>query len=1140
MKRKNTYFVALVLFALLMGRGEGMAQRQVNQSVLSEHTWHRMAVAQEGVYKLDYATLEAMNVDMKRLNPNEIRVFGNLVGMLAEKNSEWRPDDLTELAIYVSGADDGVFDTTDYVLFYGQEPTCWKLMQNSAKVYQRERNYYTDTTYYYLCVDSGIEGLRIGHKASQPLDDVTAVITQFPDFAWHEEELFSPYNMGRNWFGESLTIQDSLFQIDFVLPNLVKDKPVHIKAEMMGRIRKSTLHYDFWANGNLLVNDGIIGNVDNNDYLYGKSSSCDRMILSDSDTISVGLRLRYDNNGPLLFLDYVELYFWRQLKRVGSFFPFRLEPKQLGSGNSAVWVQNVGSDFLLWDVTQPLRPMVQEGTLSAGNFVFAINDQSERRYAMFRPAVAKHIDSWTAIPNQNLHSITTADMLIITHPLFREQAEVLARFHQEEDGMTSVVVDVNEVFNEFSTGTVDPAGIRNFIRMVYSRSGKRLKYVTLFGRPSFDVRNLKGYDRNFVPCYEAKTTSQSMMKEGTDDFFGLMDDNEGQDCSGRMDIGIGRIPVSTVAEAEAVMQKIRQYNDLANNHGDWKLTHLMVADDESRSYIVAEETYDEIMDTVCPDLNSLKVYCGAYPHVTTTSGVHIPQATTDMVDALNDGVLMMSYSGHGGVKGLTGDNVFNVSDIVSLKNGEHMPFVFTATCEFSKYDDPLLLSAGEQLFLLPENGAIAMLTTTRPTNGSTNLKIGKSLMDVLCRRDEEGRGLRFGDIYQLVKSSPTTGFTNTGVCSNINYVLFGDPALRLAIPQEEVVTLKVNGRDAHIEEIEIHALSMVSLEGEIRKANGLIDTQFNGEIWVTFFDKKVNVAVPHDDGVSMVSYHKDKLYQGRCSVNAGKFTVSFQVPSDINPDNGLARFSFYAYDSIRNIDAMGMFDDIVLGGVDPSMPIDDEGPQISFYWNSPDFQNGDMVERQGTLIAELYDAQGIYHYDFSLGRDMVLNSNLAAYDNLILNNRYEPALNDFRRGRLSIPVSGLAEGIYEFDLKVWDMQNNSSTAHLWVVVGGDVFLAGVRNYPNPFSDETRITMTHVGSDGNFRVQVEVFDLMGRNVARLSKQVTSTGEGQLEPVIWNGRDLWGNPLPTGIYLYRLTLTGDDGYSRTVNQRMMISR
>ena len=194
MKKRNTLVVAIALLTLLFGQ-MGWAQKNTYQSVLSEHTWYRLSVTKEGAYKLDYATLEAMGIDVNGLNPSQIRLFGNLSGALPEKNSDSRPDDLTEMAICVTGAEDGRFDEGDLVLFYGQEPTRWVMIDNGNKTYSRERNYYSDTTYYYLCVDSGMEGLRVGEKTSLSLDDVTTVITEFPDYFWHEEELFSPYSL---------------------------------------------------------------------------------------------------------------------------------------------------------------------------------------------------------------------------------------------------------------------------------------------------------------------------------------------------------------------------------------------------------------------------------------------------------------------------------------------------------------------------------------------------------------------------------------------------------------------------------------------------------------------------------------------------------------------------------------------------------------------------------------------------------------------------------------------------------------------------------------------------------------------------------------------------------------------------------
>lgn len=1133
--RNRKLRVALAsLFALLLK--VGMAQDNTYQSVLNNHTWYRLSVTKEGVYKLDYSALQAMGIDMASLNPNQIRLFGNPSGVLPEKNSQARPDDLTEMAILVEGADDGTFDKEDVVLFYGQEPTRWKLVDNSGNTYARERNYYSDTTFYYLCADSGQDGLRVGEKATLDVESATTVIADFPDFVWHEEELFSPINQGQNWFGETLSQQDSLLSLEFCFPNLVKTKAVRVKSKVYGRIN-GTMHYNAWTNEAILA-DGVAIIKPGNNY-YARASYIDAQLMPESDTIVFNLNIQNDPKATL-YLDYVEMYGWRQLKRVGGVFPFRLLPSQFGQGTSAIWVQNTNTQCLLWEVTNPMEPVRQECVVSAGNMVFAVNGNAERRYVLFQPTKAFEVEQWQRIVNQNVHAIADADMLILTSPIFMEQAQALGDYHAERDGLRSIVVDVNEIYNEFSTGIPDPTGIRDFVRMVYRRSAGNLRYLTLFGRASFDYRNINGVGQNYVPCYETLDQPEYELSFCTDDYYGLMGDNEGSNSDGMVDLGIGRIPVSTVEEAETILKKIRHYDDLKAVHGDWKTNLLLFADDDQSSYVENSETYYRMSDTLCPPLTAKKVYCGAYSVVSTSSGVEIPGANADVMRAFDEGALAVLYTGHGGVKGLTGDNVFTDSDITELRNYDKVPFVFTATCEFTKYDNPLLVSAGELMFLNPDGGTVAMLTACRPTNGPNNSRLGKALVKVLYQRERDGKALRFGDIVRMAKADPDNYLSFAPLQNkNISFVFMGDPAMRFALPKEQVALQRINGTNVDETTVNLHAMSMVSLEGEIRNADGELDVQFNGELWLKFFDKKSKLKVKYSNNYTNVYYHKDVLYQGRVAVNNGRFSAAFQVPKDIRMDDGRPRFSFYAYDSIRNIDAMGRFDELYLGGVDPAMMADDQGPNIDFYWNTPDFVDGEHVERQGVLYADLYDAQGIYHYDYSLGRDIMMNSNLVGYNNIVLNDYYEPALNDFRRGRVAIPITDLMPGTYSFNIKVWDTQNNASEASLWFVVDDNMFLSQVRNYPNPFSDETRITMSHTGEDGVFDVNIEIFDIMGRQVQHLQKRV-SAENGVVEPIVWNGCGYSGSPLLSGVYVYRLTLTDETGYFRTVSQRMVIMR
>lgn len=1134
MKKRKVFIVIIALLSLCFSQ-LCRAQDNTYQSVLSEHTWYRLSVTKEGAYRLDYATLQAMGIDMNNLNPSQIRLFGNPSGALPEKNSESRPDDLTEMAICVTGADDGSFDEGDLVLFYGQEPTRWVLVDYGSKTYQRQRNYYSDSTYYYLCVDSGTEGLRVGEKVSLSLDNATTVISEFPDFFWHEQELFSPYSIGQNWFGERLSSEDSVLVIPFVFPNLVKTKALRVRSQVMGRVAKGNMFYNGWINDNHVADNELVKSFGN--HQYGKLSSIDKQFLLDSDTATFELSL-VPNPAASLYLDYLEIYGWRLLKRSNSNFLFRLMPSQFGHGKSAVWVQNTNADYWLWDVTSPLQPVLQDGVLSAGNFVFATDEKAEKRYVLFKPAAAYPIANWTMLHNQNVHGIAQADNLILTSAIFLEQAQALADYHAERDGLTCVVVDLKEIYNEFSTGAPDPSGIRDFVRMVYRRSGGQMKYLTLFGKASFDFRNLLGYGEHFVPTYETFNDPQYELSFCTDDFFALMDDDEGENSKGHVDIGVGRISVSTPEEAETALRKLKHYDDLAASHGEWKTDLLLFADDEETSYVKYAETYDRMLDTICPSLTKKKVYCGAYPTVNTSTGIEIPGANADVMRAFDKGMLALLYNGHGGVRGLTGDNVFTNADIAALTNYDCLPFVYTATCEFTKYDNPLLISAGEEMLLNSRGGCVALFTCCRPTYGPQNDCQTRALLPLLSQCDEEGKPLRFGDMIRLAKNNPLN--FDSQVNRNIRFLFLGDPVMRFPLPEKNIALQKINGSlVGNTDDIELHAMSMVTVEGVIKDVEGQIDLGFNGTLWARFFDQKTKVKVEFEDSNRDVYYYKNVLYQGQVSVTEGRFNLSFQVPKDIMSGSGEPRFSFYAYDSIRGVDAMGKFSNLTLGGIDASVIPDDQGPNIAFYWNSPDFEDGQIVERQGVLYADLYDAQGIYHYDYSLGRDIIMNSNISAYNRLVLNDRYEPALNDFRRGRIVIPISNLEQGTYEFSLKVWDTHDNPSEASLWFVVEEGMFLSQVRNYPNPFSEETYITMTHTGEDGTFDINIEIFDIMGRLVQHLYQEVTATN-GIVEPIVWNGCGYSGSPLRSGIYLYRLTMTDEKGYCRTVSQRMIIQR
>ena len=684
--------------------------------------------------------------------------------------------------------------------------------------------------------------------------------------------------------------------------------------------------------------------------------------------------------------------------------------------------------------------------------------------------------------------------------------------------MDCVVADVAEIYNEFGTGIPDPTALRDFIRMLYQRSNEQLKYVLLLGKGTHDFRCIKGINNNFVPTFESATQAHmEVLSLCSDDYYALMDENEGQDCEGLVDIGVGRIPITTPQQGDQVLAKIKHYSNLDFNHGLWKNNHLLMADNDIDSYPNYAEELSSILDTAWHAATVKKLYFDSYPVVSTPSGNRIPMANRLLHEYFDQGIGVLSYTGHGGVKSLSSEWVLALADILSLTNYDKLPFIHTGTCEFSKFDNPSVVSAGELLVLHPQGGAIAMLTTMRPTLAMTNQKLSRSFSEHYYDLEQQ-QHCRFGDVYRIVKSDAKYYSK-----SNIVYVLFGDPALRVSYPSLDVVTESVQGTE------------VLSVSGHVADYEGNIDTQFNGEVDVRLYDQRstyTSLGV-YDDPVTY-SYYNDVLFEGKASVIEGGFEVLVPVPSTVMSGNGHAKLVYSAYDSIRKVEAGGAFDDFRLDA--PTGVVDNQGPDIKLYWNTPDFKSGDIGAPNGVLYADLFDEHGIYHYNVSIGRDIVMNSNMESLDGLILNDRYEPAVDDYRSGRIRIPLNELEDGVYEFSLKAWDTWNNSSEVSIVLLVERSVLIAELRSYPNPFTDGVDFSFVNGQLTEDLSVTVEVFDVMGRCVARL-QQETSAVSGVVPPIHWDGRDSDGSELHSGVYLYRLSVTDEAGKTKTVAHPMV---
>lgn len=1100
-----------------------------SESVLASGHWLKIGTTHEGVYKITYSDLQQAGVNPAAFNPTNFALFGNGNLMLPEENRYERPDDLIENAIAVYGQDDGSFDSEDYLLFYSPGPVNWRYNVFTGR-YDHKVNYYSDTCYFFFTPDYSLPGKRIQIQ-EEAQGNASQIINEFPDFAYHELDHENLILSGKEWYGEMLSTDDPSASILFDFPNLVKHKPVHLQIQVAGRSTSEHSFYSVRANGNSLIDSTKIFQLANSNPMYARDLNNSVIFNSTSDQINIQLDYYANASNSRLWLNYIRLNGRRKLMMTGDPLAFRLPSTDTLPGTVEMLISGIENQ-LIWDISTPEQVKQQDFRLQSATAKFKINTNKEKRWYAFKIDQSLNPESIKTIENQNLHQIAQAEMLIITHPLFKKQADELAAMHLEIDNLDVKVVDVMKIYNEFGGGNQDITAIRDFIRMVYTRNSQALKYILLFGDASYDYKNRLAENTNFVPTYQAQSSLIETQSFVSDDYFGLMGVAEGGNMSGLLDLGIGRFPVTTVADADIMVAKNKYYlRKQIELSGPWRNNISFVCDDRDNNlHFDQAETLSRQVDTARANLNLSKIYLDAYPRLTVAGGYRYPDASDALIKQINDGALIINYTGHGGISGLSEEKLFTISHINSLTNKDNMPFFITATCEFSRFDDPHFVSAGEQLLLNANGGGIGLMTTTRLAFAHSNFALNKKVYAAMFNR-ADASFKRLGDILRLSKN-PTSS-------SIYNFVLLGNPALKLVYPEKTIHTTLVNDMPVAGRDIMLHSMSEVSFEGEIIGPDGQIDTGFNGYLYPRLFDKKTTFTTLGNASNSQVvpfSYFDKILVESKVSVKEGKFRFSIGLPRDIAYQYGQAKLSYYAVDTVDFSDASGYFNKLNIGGTDPDIVPDDQGPEITLYMNSPAFRQGDIIPPNSDLWIMLSDPQGIHHLGNSIGRDIMLTEFAPHSKKTILNESFEPVVDHYGQGWIKVPMTDLENGEHILSLRAWDLHNNSSEAEISFFVDRTAALAlhRVLNYPNPFSDETAFVFDHGKPGATFDYRIDIYHINGRHVVSLEGQTAGNGQ-RSEPILWNGKDQYGRNIAPGIYVYQLWLTDDEGVQSTVFQK-----
>ncbi len=1092
-------------------------------SVLKQGKWVKIAISEKGIIKIPYSKLISLGFP----DPAKVNVYGSGGIILSEDPGEINYDDLIQCAVW-RDKNNGA----DCLFFYAPGTTEWTY-DAIKRVYRHRLNDYSTKGYFFLTNNVG--NPKNAELLTAITNQSTLSVATFDAYQLYENETENVLLLGsgKQWFGDKFK-HNTIKNIDFNLADIVVSEPIKIRINAIGRS---------YANSEmqLQLNQTNIGSLNFNKVSTGSQSSvyADEKGNVFSQTVQGGqnrLTLKYLASGggiddnALAWLDFIEINYKQKLRFAAEALFFR-DQASVGAENIVSYsLENALTGSRVFDVTDVNNVKEMQLTFSSNVAVFKRQAKQLAEYVAFNPnGNFREPEYLGEVQNQDIHSISTPELLIVTHPNFLNQANRLANIHRSYDGMDVQVITTEMVYNEFSSGEKSATGIRNFIKMLYDR-GNKLKYVLLFGDGSYDNRGLRASTKNFVPTYQSANSLDPVASFVTDDYFSIMDAGESVYDAGE-DLGVGRIPSSTVFEAETAVNKIENYYS-PRALGNWRNIVCFIGDDKDGGLHMSDsEQLAGQVNLKYGEYITDKIYFDSYLKQVSAGVERYPGVTQAINKRVKDGVLILNYIGHGNERFMSDEKVLDISTVNSWSNINNLPIFVTATCEFSRFDADDM-SIGEYILFNPAGGGIGLFSTTRLVYAYSNFLLSKSFYNFVFETDTKGNRYRMGDIMRLAKNN------TINTINKRSFSLLANPALRLSYPKNKVVTTSINNKAAQNFNDTIKSLQKVDIEGFVSDYSGNIINNFSGEMAITVYDKETKVSTLGNNGETPFQFkvQENIIYKGRATVASGRFSFSFVVPKDVSFAVGKGKIMYYAQNN--EVDAHGVFNKFTVGGLSGQTVTDNKGPEIKLFIDNMDFKTGGKTSKNPTLIASIFDESGINTAGTGIGHDItaILNDNNS--NALVLNNFFESDINDYKKGILNFSFKNLTVGKHKLTLKAWDVANNSSEAEIEFEVTGDFYVSAVSNTPNPATGFTFFTFEHNQSDATIKTMIEVFDLSGKRVQYIVKDVGSNGT-KSNPVRWDFNDTQ-TFLKNSIYIYRITAQNEEGTYSSKSGKMLISR
>lgn len=1078
----------------------GSARAQ-SESVLATGSWWRLQVGQAGVYRLTASDLpDLLGVETARIN-----LYGHDGAQIGTDNSAVDPAMLmlgTPLQIdVVDHNGNGTFDAQDAIYFYGEGTDLWAYSEADQR-WEFARHSYANTNSYYLTTTSLAPAARVA-KPTPPQADTT--LGTYTAVAVVNNDMVNIYKSGQLWMGEKFSASNPTRTFTLTLP--ATGSNLRLRYALASK-STATAAFELSATGFGRTHTFSPNNV------YASTLEA---VSGTARSLTFNVRYSPSESMAEGYLDYIELTGSIPIAIGASQTIIRADHRS-GRNAGTFTATGINAQTRVWRIKKSPTTWAEEMTLAGGQWTDYL--QAGQQYVAFDGGNCLSPISITSLANQDLRGAAQADYVVITHPLFRQQAERLAALHAINDGLSTLVVNAQQVYNEFSSGKQDPMAIRTFMRwMRAAHPDAPPRYLLLFGKASYDNRDLLGYGLPTVVCYES---SYSFDDQGlsycSDDMLGYLDSNETGGYSQSLDIGIGRLPARTVDEATHMVDKIEGYmmrRDLQDStqRGDWRNYITLLADDADPSrpgdtvFAHSSEAVATLVKQQSPSINIDRLFADAYRQQSGAIGSFYPDLNNALRQRVNYGCLLLNYIGHGSQKYIGTERYIEPADIEAYTNVDRLPLMVTSTCSYGYHDLPDEL-CGSEMFLHAKGGAVAVISAARPIS-----HIERFNTDVILAALTPGNTI--GDALRIAKNR-----TSVSPCIGLD----GDPALRLALPANRVVVTSIDGHAPMADGDTATALSQVTVAGEIHDADGNLLSDFDGTIYPIVFDRETrSTTLANDNPGTELNFMQQKsiLYKGAEPVRGGRFEYTFTVPRDVPYQYANGKLSHYAKSG--SDDASGCYTNILFGGFNEDVELCEVRPAISLYLGDTTFRNGGMTDQSPTLIATLSDSVGINAFGSGLGHDITATIDGQSGSLIVLNDFYEADIDDPRSGTVRYTLDNIAPGKHTLTLKAWNIwgYSNSKTISFRVYSTDSAMFSDLSVYPNPASEVATFRYETNIPGEIASAQLQIYSPQGALIQTITPTL-NTDSYTVGPIVWH----LDNVAPC-LYLARILVTTTDG-------------